>query len=68
MESEMTLTIFHPQLPLRIPCYDFSLLAISRFVIALTDDTSPQNRSHGATGGVCKKQGRILRAIVRRGY
>ncbi len=32
------------------------------------DDTSPQSRSHGATGGVCKKQGRILRAIVTRGY
>jgi hypothetical protein len=32
------------------------------------DDTSPQVRSHGATGGVCKKQGRILRAIVTRGY
>ena len=32
------------------------------------DDTSPQTRSHGATGGVCKKQGRILRAIVTRGY
>ena len=32
------------------------------------DDTSPQGRSHGATGGVCKKQGRILRAIVTRGY
>ena len=32
------------------------------------DDTLPQMRSHGATGGVCKKQGRILRAIVTRGY
>ncbi len=42
------------------------------------DDTSPQVRSHGATGGVCKNspgtwnsrtlQGRILRAIVTRGY
>jgi hypothetical protein len=32
------------------------------------DDTSPQVRSHGATGGVCKKQGRILRALVTRGY
>ncbi len=42
------------------------------------DDTSPQTRSHGATGGVCKNspgtwkartlQGRILRAIVTRGY
>ena len=32
------------------------------------DSASPRTRSHGATGGVCKKQGRILRAIVRRGY
>jgi hypothetical protein len=32
------------------------------------DNASPQTRSHGATGGVCKKQGRILRAIVTRGY
>ena len=34
MEDEMTLDFFHPQLPLRIPCYDFSLLATPRFVIA----------------------------------
>jgi hypothetical protein len=32
------------------------------------DSASPQTRSHGATGGVCKKQGRILRAVVIRGY
>ena len=32
------------------------------------DHASPRPRSGGATGGVCKEQGRIHRGLVTRGY
>ena len=32
------------------------------------DGTSPKSRSGGTTGGVCKEQGRIHRALVTRDY
>jgi len=32
------------------------------------DHASPKPNSGGATGGVCKEQGRIHRAMVTRGY
>lgn len=61
--------VIQPQVPLRLPCYDFSPLAGERFDPALArDGASPLPRSGGATGGVCKEQGRIHRAMLTRGY
>jgi len=61
--------VIQPQVPLRLPCYDFSPLAGEEF------DPPPQGQgasllsySGGATGGVCKEQGRIHRALLTRGY
>ncbi len=60
--------VIQPQVPLRLPCYDFSPLAGAGFDPALADGASPHPRSGGATGGVCKEQGRIHRAMLTRGY
>ena len=34
----------------------------------MKDGASPKSRSDGTTGGVCKEQGRIHRAILKRDY
>ena len=66
--------VIRPQVPLRPPCYDFSPLAGLRFDAARraprrpTDHASPKPRSGGATGSVCKEQGRIHRGLMTRGY
>ena len=60
--------VIQPQVPLRLPCYDFAPLAEPKFDPALTDRASLRLNSGGVTGGVCKEQGRIHRAMVRRDY
>ena len=61
--------VIQPQVPLRLPCYDFTPLGSPLLV------SPPRRRGAsqgaplgGATGGVCKGQGRIHRALVTRGY
>ena len=60
--------MIRPQVPLRPPCYDFPLLAEPGFDAANVDHASPRPHLGGATGGVCKEQGRIHRALMTRGY
>ena len=60
--------VIRPQVPLRPPCYDFSPLAEPGFDSTLSGQASPGPDSGGATGGVCKEQGRIHRALMTRGY
>ncbi len=62
--------VIRPQVPLRPPCYDFSPLGCPRLdpPPPKGQGASPGTPSGGATGGVCKEQGRIHRALVTRGY
>ena len=60
--------MIQPQVPLRLPCYDFTLLKKPRFEYNQKTITSSQPFLGGVTGGVCKEQGRIHRAIVTRDY
>ena len=60
--------VIRPQVPLRPPCYDFSPLAEPPLDPTSTGRASWGPRSGGATGGVCKEQGRIHRALMTRGY
>ena len=63
--------VIQPQLPLRLPCYDFTpiigptfgsdLLTVSLLTSGVTD-------SHGVTGGVYKARERIHRGILIRDY
>ena len=58
--------VIQPHLPIRLPCYDFTL------VIDLTfDGSSPASgapNSHGVTGGVYKARERIHRGMLIRDY
>ena len=58
--------VIQPQIPLRLPCYDLSPLAKPRFDRG--DRASSGPHSGALTGGVCKEQGRIHRALVTRDY
>ena len=58
--------VIQPQIPLRLPCYDLSPLAKPRFDPGIGASSGPH--SGALTGGVCKEQGRIHRAFLRRDY
>ncbi len=60
------LEVIQPQIPLRLPCYDLSPLAEPRFDHQTVASSGPH--SGALTGGVCKEQGRIHRALLTRDY
>ena len=54
--------VIQPQVPLRLPCYDFipvTSLALGRCLLAVGADTSGATGSHDVTGGVYKTRERI---------
>ena len=63
--------VIQPQVPLRLPCYDFTPVTDHTVVVALLSvklTTSGAIRSHGVTGGVYKARERIHRDILIRDY
>ena len=54
--------MFHPQIPLRIPCYDLALLTDP--AVAPLGGVSGLADSAGLTGGVYKARERIHRGIA----
>ena len=63
--------VIQPQVPLRLPCYDFTPV-INRTVVSAPPKvklpTSGAANSHGVTGGVYKARERIHRGILIRDY
>ena len=63
--------VIQPQVPLRLPCYDFTPVMNLTVVSALPKvklPTSGETHSHGVTGGVYKTRERIHRGILIRDY
>ena len=63
--------VIQPQVPLRLPCYDFTPVMNHTVVSALPkvkQPTSGAAHSHGVTGGVYKARERIHRGILIRDY
>ena len=59
--------VIQPQVPLGLPCYDFTPVTNPAVVIALLAvrlTTSGRTRSHGVTGGVYKARERIHRNVL----
>ena len=59
--------VIQPQVPLRLPCYDFTPVIGHTVVTALLKvklATSGATDSHGVTGGVYKARERIHRSIL----
>ena len=70
-QSRSRKEVIQPQVPLRLPCYDFTpvtnpAVVIAPLAVRLT--TSGRTRSHGVTGGVYKTRERIHRGMLIRDY
>lgn len=63
--------VIQPQVPLRLPCYDFTPVADPTVVcclLAVSAQPSGETNSHGVTGGVYKAWERIHRGVLIRDY
>ena len=63
--------MIQPQVPLRLPCYDFTPVADPTVVVrplAVSETPSGKANSHGVTGGVYKARERIHRGVLIRDY
>ena len=63
--------VSQPQVPLRLPCYDFTPVIDHTVVSALPKvklPTSGATNSHGVTGGVYKARERIHRGVLIHDY
>jgi hypothetical protein len=63
--------VIQPQVPLRLPCYDFTPVADRTVVgclLAVSAPASGKANSHGVTGGVYKARERIHRGVLIRDY
>jgi hypothetical protein len=66
VSESRSVEVIQPQIPLRLPCYDLSPLAKPGFDSQSGASSGPH--SGALTGGVCKEQGRIHRALLTRDY
>jgi len=64
--------VIQPQVPLRLPCYDFTpvadLTVAGCLPCGLATPSSGKTNSHGVTGGVYKARERIHRGVLIRDY
>ena len=63
--------VIQPQVPLRLPCYDFTPVAdptVVACLLAVSAAPSGKANSHGVTGGVYKARERIHRGMLIRDY
>ncbi len=63
--------VIQPQLPLRLPCYDFVPITSPTFgacLLAVSPATSGVTGFHDVTGGVYKARERIHRSVLTCGY
>ena len=59
--------VIQPQVPLRLPCYDFTpiiSLTLGICLLAVSRVTSDKTNFHGVTGGVYKARERIQRSML----
>ncbi len=59
--------VIQPQVPLRLPCYDFTPVMshfLGGWLLAVASPTSVAAHSHGVTGGVYKARERIHRCLL----
>ena len=63
--------VIQPQVPLRLPCYDFTPvtdLTVACCLQKVSTQSSGKTNSHGVTGGVYKARERIHRVMLLRDY
>ena len=63
--------VIQPQVPLRLPCYDFTPVidhTVVSGLLTVSLPTSGATYSHGVTGGVYKARERIHRGVLIHDY
>jgi hypothetical protein len=63
--------VIQPQVPLRLPCYDFTPVtshSLGTALLSVRQATSGATDSHGVTGGVYKARERIHPGVLIRDY
>jgi hypothetical protein len=63
--------VIQPQVPLRLPCYDFTPVighTVASALLSVRLPASGATNSHGVTGGVYKARERIHRGMLIRDY
>ena len=63
--------VIQPQVPLRLPCYDFAPVidpTVTGCLLAVSAPFSGRTNSHSVTGGVYKARERIHRGMLIRDY
>ena len=63
--------VIQPQVPLRLPCYDFTPVidpTVVACLLAVSAAPSGRTNSHGVTGGVYKTRERIHRGVLIHDY
>ena len=63
--------VIQPQVPLRLPCYDFTPVtshSLKTALLTVRQAVSGATDSHGVTGGVYKARERIHRGVLIRDY
>jgi hypothetical protein len=71
LSSALRKEVIQPQVPLRLPCYDFTPVAdltVDGCPLTVSAPASGQTNSHGVTGGVYKARERIHRGMLIRDY
>ena len=67
LRSILRKEVIQPQVPLRLPCYDFTPVAdptVVACLLAVSTAPSGKANSHGVTGGVYKARERIHRSVL----
>ncbi len=70
-EVQLLKEVIQPQVPLRLPCYDFTPIAnqtVDASLLAVGATASGPANSRGVTGGVYKARERIHRGMLIRDY
>lgn len=70
-KSYLRKEVIQPQVPLRLPCYDFTPVAeptVVACLLAVSATPSGKPNSHGVTGGVYKARERIHRGMLIHDY
>ena len=71
ISSRLIKEVIQPQVPLRLPCYDFTPVmnhTVANALLAVRLSASGAAHSHGVTGGVYKARERIHRDMLIRDY
>ena len=67
VQTRLLKEVIQPQVPLRLPCYDFTPVAdltVAGCLLAVSAPSSGKANSHGVTGGVYKARERIHRSML----